>query len=454
MTRMTTYGRLEVFLPDVPVENVPITEKVIGVGRAPGNYLVLDRNGISRYHITITVEEQQASLMDLESVNGVYVEGIRIPANQAYLLRGGEEIQLADVRLVYHPPEKEGDITVIADMHSTQRIHSEQLRLFIIGLDSVAVPGSHVQVTLNLTNLSDVAAEYTLQVEGVPKEWVRLERTMLELEPQEQIELLATFKPLRRSETRPNVYPVTFTIMPKDKPEQAIKAPVNLRVGTFSAFGILMGTPTVIENQPFEVYLQNQGNDTLTLNLRARDPQERLDIQLSPSRLSLEAGQQLSVRGVVREKRRHLLGATRRYPFDVIAQSEDASRFQAPVSSYYISQPLLPMWLATSAIPLMALLAIVLIFFLASVFGVTSADPTPTPSATATDTSTPTTTPSPTLTPSNTPSPTLTPSNTPSPTLTPSNTPSPTLTPSNTNSPAANPNSSGPEQRPTRRPRP
>ena len=65
--------------------------------------LSFERNGVSRYHVSLIVQNQHLVLQDLDSVNGTYVDGIRVRANEQYLLRGGEEIQIGDVRLVFHP---------------------------------------------------------------------------------------------------------------------------------------------------------------------------------------------------------------------------------------------------------------------------------------------------------------------------------------------------------------
>src|SRR5512133_1073744 len=116
------YGRLDVYWPDGPVESYLLDKQATALGRSPGNDIVLDTTAISRYHVTFTFKNQQVLLEDLQSANGTYVDGVRLEANKPYLLRGGEEIQLGDILLIFHPPV---DIAAVSG-DATQRITLSQ----------------------------------------------------------------------------------------------------------------------------------------------------------------------------------------------------------------------------------------------------------------------------------------------------------------------------------------
>src|SRR3972149_5797285 len=96
-------GRLDIYWPDGPIESYHLDQSTVAIGRSTGNDIVLDTTAVSRYHVTITFQNQQAVLRDLESVNGTYVDSVRLSANEPYILRGGEEIQIGDIRLILHP---------------------------------------------------------------------------------------------------------------------------------------------------------------------------------------------------------------------------------------------------------------------------------------------------------------------------------------------------------------
>ena len=75
---MAVYGRLDVYWPNGPIENFALEKTEIGIGRLPGNDIVLDTTTLSRYHVKISHTGGQVSITDLESINGTYVDGVRL----------------------------------------------------------------------------------------------------------------------------------------------------------------------------------------------------------------------------------------------------------------------------------------------------------------------------------------------------------------------------------------
>ena len=69
------------------------------VGRAPDATIQIDSPGISRVHARILVHNGGATLEDLGSKNGTYVNGARIAA--PYLLVDGHEIRLGTIVLTF-----------------------------------------------------------------------------------------------------------------------------------------------------------------------------------------------------------------------------------------------------------------------------------------------------------------------------------------------------------------
>src|SRR5690606_34860839 len=112
------YGRIDIYWPDGPVESFRLEKPTVAIGRSTGNDIVLDTTAVSRYHTTIALKNQQVTLEDLGSVNGTYVDGVRLKPNAPHTLRGGEEIQVGDVRLIFHPAGEEGAVS----SETTQRI--------------------------------------------------------------------------------------------------------------------------------------------------------------------------------------------------------------------------------------------------------------------------------------------------------------------------------------------
>jgi len=69
------------------------------IGRAAGAGLLLDSDEVSRNHATLTRLDDEYTIEDLGSRNGIYLNGLKV---HAAVLRDGDELQLGDVFLLYH----------------------------------------------------------------------------------------------------------------------------------------------------------------------------------------------------------------------------------------------------------------------------------------------------------------------------------------------------------------
>lgn len=69
---------LRITAPDGTVRAVPIQGPELSIGRAPGNTVVLDGNGVSSTHCAFVVQGNQCVLYDRGSTNGTYVNNERI----------------------------------------------------------------------------------------------------------------------------------------------------------------------------------------------------------------------------------------------------------------------------------------------------------------------------------------------------------------------------------------
>jgi DNA-binding winged helix-turn-helix (wHTH) protein len=67
------------------------------IGRAPDATIQIDSPGVSRYHARVVVSDGEATIEDVESKNGTFVNGQRITAPQR--VNDGGEIRLGGVRL-------------------------------------------------------------------------------------------------------------------------------------------------------------------------------------------------------------------------------------------------------------------------------------------------------------------------------------------------------------------
>lgn len=91
-------------MADVPVlvcttgelagQRIPVPEGGIAIGRSPDNTVVLNDEGVSRYHGRLLFENGSLWLQDAGSRNGVFVNGVRVTGHRA--LQVGDSITIAE----------------------------------------------------------------------------------------------------------------------------------------------------------------------------------------------------------------------------------------------------------------------------------------------------------------------------------------------------------------------
>ncbi len=376
------FGRVDVYWPDRPLESYRINKATVAIGRSTGNDIVLDSTTVSRYHITLTFQEQFALLEDLDSVNGTYVDGRRLRPHEPLMLRGGEEIQVGEARLIYHPPMAAESPRAHASAEDvTQRVELAQptYRIALVGPDMAVAPGAHVQATLTLENIGQEADRYFIEIEGLPKGWARAERVELPLEPGEEAHIMISFKPLRRSDSLPGEHPFTVRVRSKAHSAEVAEAPAVLRVLPFGGFGMALETVPAAKEGRFKLYLHNQGNAPLSLALQGVDRTQTLLVRLPLTQLQLAAGERRTLVGTTRPRRPRWFGKPREHAFAVQARANDPSAFVAAVPGRYVEQPRFPQWVAWVGVPMVVALFLAIVGGLWWALGNMGEEPSPMP---------------------------------------------------------------------------
>ena len=81
------------------VRKLAIGEGDCVVGRSRSATMVISSELLSREHLVLTWRGEELHCRDLESANGVYLNGVKI---HSAVLRNGDSLQLGDVVLVFY----------------------------------------------------------------------------------------------------------------------------------------------------------------------------------------------------------------------------------------------------------------------------------------------------------------------------------------------------------------
>jgi pSer/pThr/pTyr-binding forkhead associated (FHA) protein len=132
---MADLGPMIIFRTGVPTPvAVPVVSSVTVLGKHPGCDVVLANPFVSRHHARIDLVDGAATIRDLSSKNGTYVNGIKIGTEPSELLDGaviefGKNQVTAEFQLVQHtltldslqaPQQDPGQTQFVIDQQSRQ----------------------------------------------------------------------------------------------------------------------------------------------------------------------------------------------------------------------------------------------------------------------------------------------------------------------------------------------
>ncbi|MGB1287245.1 MAG: FHA domain-containing protein, partial [Aggregatilineales bacterium] len=315
------FARLDVYWPDGRFDSYMLEGDTVSVGRAPGNTIPIESDTISRYHFSIIHQDDRVNITDLDSENGTFVDGVRLQSNTPFMLESVEEIQAGHLRIIYHPVDENPTLPVSPlTEDDTLRVEREDAN-FRLALDMPRMqvwPAASSSVELAITSTADETRRFGVNVEGVPQKWLRINRPELELNPNETGYVLINVKPPRRSDIVPESFEMLVQVEPLDNPMMVLEAPVQLDLQSYNGFGMALATPEIENDEPFRLYLHNQGSSPLNVAVsgHAINNSVPLIFNMPESELTLAPGQRLQVNGTVTGKRA-LSGSASTHAFDL-----------------------------------------------------------------------------------------------------------------------------------------
>lgn len=110
---------------DKVIEKFITEKKRITIGRTPDNDIVLDNRGVSRRHAQIEFGENQAVIIDNESLNGTFVNSRRVSEE---VLKENDAINIGKYTLVFHPAAEKGAMPTPFEMDGTMVLQTKKQR--------------------------------------------------------------------------------------------------------------------------------------------------------------------------------------------------------------------------------------------------------------------------------------------------------------------------------------
>ncbi len=439
-----------------------LAEQSLTLGRVPDNAIQLEADNVSARHARLDRTSSGWAITDLGSTNGTHLDGVRLLPDITEAWHSGQTARIGPFFLTWRKGEAGSIASIGEDSYdivmetpgSTRMLTSTgKAAVTLTPAECKVDPGQTIQVQAELLNQSIVVEHFTLEVEGIPDGWIKLDQSPVQLMPGNRVQIKITISPPNDSSAAAGEHDFTVVARSLTNPDEVAKVPGKVKIGTFERFSFVAHPTHLQHNQNTLITIDNKGNKKTSYAFSGTDPAGTIFFRGQEEPLIVEAGGQAKLRVTVGSRGRPLLGRQSTHPFSLSVRSESGAIQNA--TGQLTVKAILPLWLLPLLIFLITGCGLGGLLYISSGLDIMNLSPDeeptalssinapvvaitndvePTPSNLPTTptpglTHTPTQTPSPTHTPTSTPNPTHTPTSTPSPSHTATQTPSPTHTP-------------------------
>ncbi len=201
------------------ITQVPLKWPEITIGRKEGNVIRLTERNVSRYHAKIVKDNQGIFIEDLDSYNGVKINGDRIHGRS--FLKDGDIVNIGDYKIILKYEEDRDDITqelqppiqrkVEASFQQPQQVMQPQIRsqeeitpikkAIEPQYESTAVvrmPNIQAELSQQAQDLKDSSARLVLFAGHLPAKEFALNKTVLKIGRTEENDIVLDHKSISR----------------------------------------------------------------------------------------------------------------------------------------------------------------------------------------------------------------------------------------------------------------
>ncbi|MFN8529062.1 MAG: protein kinase [Anaerolineae bacterium] len=444
--RVILYGENE------PTITIPLRNSVITIGRDASRDVQLKGRHISRRHARVERGfDGKYRIVDLGSTNGTFLGDVQLIPNVAEVWDEEKVVRMADYWMRLESAKSSGvsapapgggaaaQPAKMTELEDQSLYNSQTLRRSQVGVAAPAappprpepdrvgltltttlikvVPGSQATLALEVVNQSKLVDHFTVQVYGLPVDWVTLPSQPLYLLPGSRDTTSIEFHPplLPSSTAGAHAFEVRVTARAQGIVSPAVQA--ALEIAPYYDFLTDMEPNEIRRRGTIDLTLSNTGNIACTYGVVVRDKQKAMKVYVPGKQFTLLPGQTEYIDIRVRAKSRPLIGRPTSKYFDVQVTPRDTNKAATKtLQGSIIIPPYLPIYLLTGLLVVIALCAVISALLVPPAQNFLNArateqahvgetatatqwTPTPTETATATPTFTPSITPTFTETP-------------------------------------------------------
>jgi pSer/pThr/pTyr-binding forkhead associated (FHA) protein len=325
-----------------PLREIDLPEGTLRVGRrAAENEVVLPAQTVSGRHLRVEWDGRQATVTDLDSDNGTWLNGAKLPAESP-------QPWLPDTWLRLGPFWLRFEVPITQDSLDGPQTALGRVQLLLDQHTLTLTPGQPVILRGTLANLGTTVDHLHVTVEGVAKSWVSGAALLsgndqeVQLNPGDQAPIVLTVNVPRTAESRAGAYPVTILAHSRENPVEQGIAQAVWTVERFTASRLILDPPKAggRTRAVYAATVENQGNAPEQFKLSAADDERKLRYEFERGTIEVEPGKLADVNLAVRAPW-HWVGSPQPHPFAVQATPVDAPP-PPPAKAEFVQHPLVP----------------------------------------------------------------------------------------------------------------
>jgi hypothetical protein len=350
-----------------------LEKKSLIIGRTDENDVVLPAKGVSRRHARLDKTATGWQVTDLGSTNGTFLEGSKLLPDVPEAWEVGETLRVGP----YHLQWQAGQPTAVPPLgmplggqtyQATRPIStppgasqiqssSGQLSVVVQPTHVDVTPGQRADLQVELFNQGMTVDHFSLNVDGLPANWVTLPSDSLQLMPGARGSMPISVHPPQDSSSRSGQHRYRLVVTSRSDKKESAAVAGSVTVKPFSRFSLDMRPKRLTSPGACRLVIRNDGNFDTTFTVVGRDPGEAIKFETPHQRLPVAAGQAATVDWQIAAKNRPFLGAKQTLPFEV--QVSTATSDQQSVSGQLDVTPIIPPWVPGLLMALLVILCLV-----------------------------------------------------------------------------------------------
>lgn len=361
---------LHIRTPGHPDSIVPLTRPSVTLGRNLNNDIVLPVEGVSRYNTRLQASSLGWGVTDLRSVNGTWLNGRRLPAEEPVPLPRGAVLRIGPYEIVLkgpdaasaggealrresplserprpttpvfipsrsgadqappgRSPQMPGGGQVVSEQPTQAAVQLAPLALHMARDAIVVEPGQRVAVKVDVENRSDQEDRVTLRVFGLDPGCIELPTEFMTVPPHQSSAITFAVRPPATYNAPAGRQHLRIEMVSQRYPD--LKAAISARL-ILSGFEAELESPEVRLPGRTVVTIRNIGNMAAEYKVAGKDLQRFIRFRGERENIQLQPNQTARVEMILEPSQSSWFGGGEKYPYQIEVTATNGGRQVLP----------------------------------------------------------------------------------------------------------------------------